>query len=382
MAVSTDQRLRITYLVRCSGDENPEEKVGDIAYEQTVELPRGCAPAPIEERYPGRVEALDEEPDGRYRARISYDVAVLDHGLPQLLNVVFGNISMQTGIQVVHVEWPLQHMPGAPGPAFGVEGIRRIAQAPEGRPLICAALKPMGLTPRELADRCHALAAGGADVIKDDHGLCNQAPSPLADRVGVCQEAVARANAETGHHCAYFPNVTGRFGEIPSYVELVQKAGCQGVLVCPMIVGIDVMVWLAETSGLAVLAHPALTGMFFAPEHGILPEIFYGQLLRLAGADGVIYTNAGGRFPFSEETCVGINERLLEPLGDRRPAFPVPGGGINVARVTHWLERYGPDTMFLIGGSFYMQPDLRGGVAALRERIDRYVSEREAASES
>jgi len=54
------------------------------------------------------------------------------------------------------------------------------------------------------------------------------------------------------------------------------------------------------------------------------------------------------------------------------PAFPAPGGGIDAARVPHWLERYGADTIFLIGGSLYAQPDPIAAagqvVAALRRQ--------------
>ena len=94
------------------------------------------------------------------------------------------------------------------------------------------------------------------------------------------------------------------------------------------------------------------------------PPVLLGQLFRLLGSDGVIYPNAGGRFPFAESTCLSINAALRRPWGSIAPAFPVPGGGIDVRRAGHWVDRYGPDTVLLIGGSLYSQPDL---VAACRD---------------
>ena len=47
----------------------------------------------------------------------------------------------------------------------------------------------------------------------------------------------------------------------------------------------------------------------------------------------------------------------------------MPGGGIDVRRVPGLLERYGPDTIFLIGGSLYAQGDLARAVAELRETL-------------
>jgi ribulose-bisphosphate carboxylase large chain len=116
-----------------------------------------------------------------------------------------------------------------------------------------------------------------------------------------------------------------------------------------------------EGSGMAVLAHPAGTGAFLRGQ-GMSPHFVYGTLLRLAGADGVIYTNAGGRFPFDEAECELINQRARAPLGKVRPSLPIAGGGIDAGRIEYWTSRYGVDVGFLIGSSLYAQPDL--GVAA------------------
>jgi len=50
--------------------------------------------------------------------------------------------------------------------------------------------------------------AAGVDLIKDDHSLADQTSAPFAERVERCQEAVVRANGETGGNALYFPNVT------------------------------------------------------------------------------------------------------------------------------------------------------------------------------
>ena len=126
---------------------------------------------------------------------------------------------------------------------------------------------------------------------------------------------------------------------------------------------------LADDGGLALLAHPALAGGYFQAGHGIAPELLLGQLFRIAGSDAVIYPNAGGRFPFSEATCRAINGALGGPLGSLRPAWPMPGGGIDVERVPHWIDRYGNDVIFLIGGSLYSRPDRVRAAAELVEAI-------------
>ena len=139
--------------------------------------------------------------------------------------------------------------------------------------------------------------------------------------------------------------------------DVARRAGCHGVVVNALPAGLGAVGTIAAATGLAVMSHPSLAGAFFRPDHGIAPEVLLGDLFRLAGSDAVIYPNVGGRFTFSEATCAAINARLRGPLGPVSPSFPVPAGGIDAARVPHWIERYGADTIFLIGGSLYAQPD-------------------------
>jgi ribulose-bisphosphate carboxylase large chain len=161
-------------------------------------------------------------------------------------------------------------------------------------------------------------------------------------------------------------------------LALARAAGCRGVLLSPLILGLDMVRWIAQTSQLAILAHPSLSGVFFRPDHGIAPEVLYGEIYRVVGSDGVIYTNVGGRFDFPAAACQAINASCRKPLGALRPAFPVPGGGVDVARVRHWIDQYGVDTIFLIGGSLYAQGDLTAASRRLVDTVRRHCVARPA----
>jgi ribulose-bisphosphate carboxylase large chain len=102
--------------------------------------------------------------------------------------------------------------------------------------------------------------------------------------------------------------------------------------------------------------------------------VLLGELFRLAGSDAVIYPNVGGRFTLSAATCDAINERLRRPLDGVKPAFPAPGGGIDAARVPEWIDRYGTDTIFLIGGGLYVQRDLTDAVQRLLQAVRRHCN--------
>jgi ribulose-bisphosphate carboxylase large chain len=368
----SSNRLVVTYRLTCARGEDPERKAAEIALEQTVELPAEALPEAVAREVVGRVEDL--EPDGdAWEARVSYPAAVVAGELPQLLNLLFGNISMKSGIRVDDVVWPDPVLTSLRGPAFGLEGLRRLCGANRRRPLISAPLKPLGLSSRELASRARALALGGIDVVKDDHSLADQHWAPFAERVSLCQAAVEQANRETEGSTVYFPNVTGDHSDLGERLERARGLGCAGVIVSPLVLGLE-NVHAMSGSGLALLGHPALAGAYFARDHGVAPEILLGELFRLIGCDGVVYPNVGGRFVLDQRTCLAINDRLRRPLGEALPAFPVPGGGIDTSRIGEWIDRYGADTVFLIGSALYREGDLERAAAALVTAVRRAAS--------
>lgn len=364
-----DGRLGVRYALSLAPGEDAAHKAGLIALEQTVELPRVLLPAALAERMAGHIEAVRQTGPRRALAQVSYSLDAIGDDLPQCLNLLFGNISLKPGIRIVGVDWPVALLTSLAGPGHGVAGLRALTGA-HGRPLLCTALKPMGLSAADLAQRCEAFARGGIDIIKDDHGLADQPTAPFAERLARCQEAVTRVNAASGGRSLYFPNVTAPAARLPQRLAEARAAGCRGVLVSPWLVGLDTLRLIRDEYGLAILAHPALTGSLFGRTAGMAPELVLGDLFRLAGADAVIYPNTGGRFDFSAATCVRINLHLRRPLGTLRSSLPVPAGGMDVASAGHWSRRYGIDTMLLIGGSLYAQGDLVRGAMALRRAVE------------
>ena len=168
------------------------------------------------------------------------------------------------------------------------------------------------------------------------------------------------------------PNVTAGPAELRRRVGIAFEEGCKGVMMTPMIAGLGSLREAARDGTIAVLAHPAGSGVFFGRDHGIAKAILFGDLFRLLGSDAVIYPAPGGRFPFSQEECTAINDRLRRDMGSLKPSLPVSGGCVEVERVASLLEWLGRDAMFLIGGGFYQKPDLAKAVSGLREALEQY----------
>lgn len=366
------ERFSVTYSIFGS-EKEARAKAEDICIEQTVEFPADEVPEGIiRDQVFGRVELLERFDQESFKAIISYAVEIAAGELTQFLNVVFGNSSIKPGIRVEHLDLPESLLKHFKGPRFGREGIRKLLKVPK-RPLLCTAIKPMGLSCQELADLAYQFALGGMDMIKDDHGLTDQCCSPFEERVKRCAEAVQRANRESAQSSIYIANITAPHNEVMKRARFAKNAGAEGLMVAPGIVGFDQMRELADDDSIAlpILTHPALQGSFVTSQNGISHGVIFGQLARLGGADATIFPNFGGRFSFSCSECKEIAHATKEPMGHLKTIFPAPGGGMSLDRVPEMLETYGQDLIFLIGGGLFKHgPDLVENCRYFRKMVE------------
>ena len=115
-----------------------EGRAQGIAVEQSVEMPL----AAIDDRsvladIVGRVEDIADRGGGLFDVRIALAVATVETDAAQLLNMAFGNTSLQPDVTLVGLEAP----PGFGGPRHGMAGLRARIGA-SGRALTGAAIKP------------------------------------------------------------------------------------------------------------------------------------------------------------------------------------------------------------------------------------------------
>jgi ribulose-bisphosphate carboxylase large chain len=364
----TAGRLSATYRLSSSSQGEASSLASWIAREQTLEVPAGVGGRELEAALLGRVDDLVPNAEGGYDATVSYAQELVGSSLLQLVNVAYGNVSLVNGVRLVDLTMPSEVLDALRGPRYGIEGLRRLVGAEAQRPLVAVAIKPVGRTSAELAELASIFARAGVDVIKDDHGIVDQEWAPFLHRVETVGAAVAAVNAETGGRTAYFPNVTGPFELLSARLHHAEAHGCPGVLICPSLMGMDIMRTVTSPPWrLAVLAHPTHGQSAPGRDEGIAPELLYGTIYRAAGADAVVYVNAEGRFAWPVEVCEAINARLRGRLGRLRPTMPVPAGGVDAGQAARWFEHYGPDTMLLIGGSLLARNDLLGATRRLVE---------------
>ncbi|MBK5940317.1 RuBisCO large subunit C-terminal-like domain-containing protein [Halochromatium roseum] len=409
---------RFTAVYRLSGTTaEVEARARAICLEQTVEFPEALIPneairaqivgtiAEIEpcssmgsSTHPGtdsisgaswsgnsNHDASDENPSS-FEVSIRYPIEAAGRELTQLLNVLFGNVALQPGVRLQRIDLPPALLQHHTGPRFGIAGLRQRLGITD-RPLLCTALKPMGLSPSELADMAYRLALGGIDLIKDDHGLSDQTFCPFDERVSRCAEAIARANQQTGHTSLYLPNITAPADELNARAEYAREQGAGGLLLCPGLTGLDSLRRLAADDQIAlpILSHPALLGGLslgsglgsgLGSSQGLAHGLLFGTLTRLAGADATIFPSFGGRFAFTATECQEITTAARAPLAGLAPIWPVPAGGMRLEQVPELVTFYGRDSMLLIGGDLHAGEELTARCQAFL-RLVRQAEDRQ-----
>lgn len=339
-----------------------EQLSAAIIIEDTIEFPYELlSEGEIKEEIVGRIEETKQIAENHFQVTISYAIEITAFTIAQFLNVVLGNISLMPNIRVERFDLPAALTKYFSGPRFGRSGVRKLLGVPK-RPLLCTALKPMGLTNKELAEMGYQVAKGGIDLIKDDHGISNLPFSKFKERVPLIQEAIAKANAETGRKCIYLPNVTGRADELRENAHFAKQTGCGGLMVLAAHTGLDAVRMLAEDDSLdiPIMTHPSFSGSFVVcPTAGFSPFAWYGQVARLAGSDMSIFVNFGSRFSNPREDCIAAVAGTAIHMENIKSIFPVAGGGLTMNNIPEMKQTYDNDMVYLMGGGLHKAgPDL------------------------
>ncbi|MCX8094499.1 MAG: RuBisCO large subunit C-terminal-like domain-containing protein [Candidatus Goldbacteria bacterium] len=348
----------VCYILKSTKDEI-KKKVFEICVEQTIEFPYHLVKKSfIKKNIVGKIKSIKQISKNLFKVIISYNEITVGNDFTQFLNVLFGNTSLKPHIKLEKIFPSKNIIKKFKGPVFGIEGIRKILKA-YNRPILATAIKPMGLTPSELANLAYQFALGGIDIIKDDHGLANQSFSPFKQRV----KKVCNAIKKTGKNCLYAPNITAdTTDEIIKRAQYAKKCGAGALVISPGLTGLAAINELANKIkiNLPILFHPAFLGGWTASKNtGISHYALYGQLARLSGADIVIFPNFGGRFSLTKQECKEIENGCKDKMLNIKPAFPAPAGGMTLDKIKELKKFYGNDVVFLVGGALVEEsPDI------------------------
>ncbi|MDP4096594.1 2,3-diketo-5-methylthiopentyl-1-phosphate enolase [Paenibacillus sp. P96] len=306
------------------------------------------------------VEVVDNGPGQRYAdMTIAYPDINFSTDIPALLVTVFGKISMDGRIKLTKLDFSERFLSAFPGPRFGIQGIRELLKVHD-RPLFMSIFKSViGLNLDELKEQFVKQALGGVDLIKDDEILFENELTPLEKRVEACLKASEAASRETGKRLLYAANLTGPTSQLRSQAIKAVQSGANALLFNVLAYGYDVLHELSTDPDINVpiAAHPALAGALYpSPHYGISASVLLGQLMRLAGADLVLFPSPYGSVTMPREENMTIRDELLRTDLPIRTSLPVPSAGIHPGLVPLILRDFGQDVVINAGGGIHGHP--------------------------
>ncbi|WP_075219146.1 ribulose-bisphosphate carboxylase large subunit family protein [Acuticoccus yangtzensis] len=317
----------------------------------------------------------------RARVTLSWPLGNIGPSLTNLLATVAGNhfeLRQVSGLRIERLRLPPAFAGRYAGPAFGVEGTRRLAGVAEG-PLIGTIIKPsIGFSAQETADLVATLCAAGIDFIKDDELQSDGPTCPFEERVNKVMAVVNDHAERTGKKVMFAFNLTGDLDEMRRRHDHVLAAGGTCVMASLNSVGIVGMTELRRHAALPIHAHR--NGWGYLSRHPSLGWSFpaWAALWRLAGADHMHVNGLANKFAEEDASVIEAARSCAEPLIDGAPmtVMPVFSSGQTVWQAAGTYAALGSaDLIHTAGGGILAHPGGPAeGVRALRRAWEAAVA--------
>ena len=324
-----------------------------------------------------KVYSLDKK---NHIAKIAYPLELFEPAnIPQLLSDVAGNVfGMREvkNLRLLDLEIPKSYAKSFKGPAFGLEGARKMVGTQKSRrPHWGTIVKPkVGLNPAENAKVAFEAWMGGVDFVKDDENLSSQGFCPFNERVIRTLEAKDKAESQTGGKKIYAPNITAETNEMLRRAEFVKAHGGNCIMVDIITAGFAALQTVRDSDfGLLIHAHRAMYAAFARnPKHGIAFAPL-AKLARLAGVDQLHTGAIVGKMEGAKKDVVEINGWLRKDWCGLKPVFPVASGGIDPVRIPRLLDIAGTELVINAGGGIHGHPSgTRAGAKALVQSYEAW----------
>ncbi|KIL43490.1 2,3-diketo-5-methylthiopentyl-1-phosphate enolase [Jeotgalibacillus alimentarius] len=295
--------------------------------------------------------------------KIAYPSANFSADIPAILTTIFGKLSLDGEVKLVDIELDESLEAQFPGPQFGIDSIRNKLGVHD-RPLLMSIFKGMiGRGTDLFEEQLRAQAAGGVDLVKDDEILFDNPLTPFEERIRRGVKVLNEEYERSGHRTLYAVNLSGRTFDLKEKARKAVSLGANALLFNVFAYGLDTLQSLAEDPyiDVPIMAHPAVSGALTAsPLYGISNQVLLGKLLRLAGADFVLFPSPYGSVAMEKQETLAIRDALTSDSRLRR-AFPVPSAGIHPGLVPQLIEDFGKNSIINAGGGIHGHP---GGAAA------------------
>ncbi len=296
---------------------------------------------------------------------LSFPFENVGTSLTTLYTTVSGNLyelGQFSGLRLLDVDIPEEFAAVYPGPAFGIDGTRRLSGVYD-RPLIGTIIKPsVGFSPEQTAEVVKTLCEAGLDFIKDDELQTNSPHSPLKDRVATVMRVIREYAEKTGKKVMYAFNISGDIDDMLRGHDLVLAHEGTCVMLNLLSVGLAAVSHMRRHAALPIHGHRAGWGAL--TRHPALGMDYSAaqKLFRLAGADHLHVNGLRNKFCESDESVMASARACTAPLFGGYQAMPVFSSGQWAGQAPDTFSALGhTDLIYLAGGGIMAHP---GGIAA------------------
>ena len=325
--------------------------------------------------HPGKRDGLIRQAE----VTVAFPVCNVGHSLTALWTQLAGNLfelGPFSGLRLLDFDVPADFAAAQPGPAFGLEGTRRLSGV-QGRPLLGTIIKPsVGLTVTATAELVDTLCGAGLDFIKDDELIANPPYSPVAARAATVLPVIDRHAARSGRKVMYAFNVTGTVDEMRRNVDAVVAAGGTCVMANLLSIGLSGLQALRAHSPLPIHAHRNGWGMLSRHPALGLDYVAFQKFFRMAGADHMHVNGLRNKFCEDDASVIRSARACLTPIHGRHAVMPVFSSGQSAAQAPDTYRALGSvDCLYLAGGGILAHPHgPAAGVVSLREAWEAAIA--------
>lgn len=309
------------------------------------------------------------------KIKIAYPSELFEPGnIPQIISSIAGNIFGLKPIKSLRLEdisFSKVLVKSFQGPAFGIEGIRKLTKIKE-RPLIGTIIKPkLGLSSKEHAELAYQAWTGGCDIVKDDENLTNQKFNKFNERIVLTVKAKEKAERKTGEKKIYMPNITAPYKEMLERADFVKGQGNEYIMIDFLTAGFSSLQSIRnENLGLIIHAHRAMHATLTKKPNGI-SMLSLAKFARLSGVDQLHIGTTVGKMEGSISEVKEIKNSLEESLFGLKPVLSVCSGGLSPSNIPDLIKLWGYNIIIQSGGGIYNHPQgTVAGATALKQAVD------------
>ena len=308
---------------------------------------------------------------------LSWPLSNLGPCLPSLLSTIAGNLfelAQVSGLKLLNIKLPDAFARAYPGPAFGIDGTRRLTGKKQG-PFIGTIIKPsVGLNAIETAEQVQLLVQGDIDFIKDDELQADGSYCPFEERVERVMRIVNLAADRTGKKVMVAFNLTGELDQMKRRHDFVLAHEGTCVMICLNSVGLVGLSAFRKHSALPIHAHRA--GWGYLNRSPALGWDFaaWQTIWRLAGVDHLHVNGLRNKFSEDDDSVIAAARSVSSPLFESNsmkviPVFSSAQTGLQAHDTVRAIGH--SDLIVTAGGGIFGHPDgVAAGVAALRQAYE------------